>query len=195
MRRRDARGAGGAGLGCAKRLDGGVTASRLQFRVGRRVVCEGPHRLAASRGYRPAARCAEEQGNRARCVSGHRDEDLALGPAAFDVGEGLRGLVEWICPVEDGSEDIGFDELGYLVELGTAGAHEQERIPDAVAARRSACLQAQPGYAQPQWKPESALAGEVWVGGPAMPMTVPPGLRTRRDLASVSPPWVSRTRS
>src|SRR5215218_3299883 len=59
-------------------------------------------------------------------VSGHGDDDLAFGPAAFDVGEGLGGLVEPIGPVEDGSEDVGLDELGDLVELGTAGAHEQE---------------------------------------------------------------------
>jgi hypothetical protein len=66
------------------------------------------------------------QDNRPRCGSGHGDDDLALGPAAFDVGEGLGGLVEPIRPVEDGSEDVGLDELGDLVELGTAGPHEQE---------------------------------------------------------------------
>ena len=36
--------------------------------------------------------------------SHHRDDDLALGPAAFDVSEGLRGLVEGVRPVDDGTE-------------------------------------------------------------------------------------------
>ena len=80
------------------------------------------------------------QDNRTRWVSDHGDDDLALGPAAFDVGEGLRGLVEGIRPVEDGAEDVGLDELGDLVELRTAGAHEQERVPHALAAGRSAAI-------------------------------------------------------
>lgn len=67
-------------------------------------------------------RCGEGQENRTRCASDHRDDDLTLGPAAFDIGEGLRGLVERVRPVDDGSEDIGIDELGDLVELRTGGA-------------------------------------------------------------------------
>jgi hypothetical protein len=84
---------------------------------------------------------------------------------SFDVGEGLRGLVERVGAVDDGSEDFGIDELGDLVELCTAGAHEVERVPHTVATRRSACLQTQPGHAQPQREVESLLAGEVWVRG------------------------------
>jgi hypothetical protein len=47
--------------------------------------------------------------------------------------------------------------------LRTGGAHEQERVAHAVAARRSPRLQAQPGYGQPQREAESLLAGEVLV--------------------------------
>lgn len=78
-------------------------------------------------------------------------------------------------------------------EVRAAGAHEQQRLAHAPANRRLARLEAQQGHGQPQWKGESLLAGEVWVGRPAMPMAVPPRFRTRSDLASVSPPWESRT--
>ena len=134
------------------------------------------------------------QDNRTGWVSDHRDDDLALGPAAFDVGEGLGGLVEGVRPVEDGSEDVGLDELGDLVELGTAGAHEQERVAHAAAAPLGvlwlrAVMASRSGRRSPCWR---AKAGS---GGPAMPMAVPPGFRTRSDLARVSPPWESRTMS
>ena len=33
-----------------------------------------------------------------------RDDDFALGAAAFGVSEGLRGLVERVRPVDDGTE-------------------------------------------------------------------------------------------
>jgi len=61
------------------------------------------------------------------------------------------------------------------------------------AARRVLSLRAvmasRSGRRSPFWR---AKAGS---GGPAMPMAVPPGLRTRSDLARVSPPWESRTMS
>src|ERR687897_3683016 len=56
-----------------------------------------------------------------------------------------------------GRRMFGLDELGDLVELGTAGAHEQERVPHALAARRSAGLQAQRGHDQPQGEGEPFL--------------------------------------
>jgi hypothetical protein len=37
--------------------------------------------------------------------SDHRDDDFALGPAAFDMSEGLRGLVERVRLGDDGTED------------------------------------------------------------------------------------------
>ena len=36
---------------------------------------------------------------------GHRDHDLALGAAAFDVSECMRGLVEAVRAVDDGTKD------------------------------------------------------------------------------------------
>src|SRR5205823_6938773 len=50
----------------------------------------------------------------AGAASDHRDDDLALGPAAFDVGERLCGVIERVRPVDDGTEDSGVDELGDL---------------------------------------------------------------------------------
>src|SRR5215217_3744392 len=44
------------------------------------------------------------QGIRARS-SDHRDDNFALGPAAFDMSEGLRGLVERVRLGDDGTED------------------------------------------------------------------------------------------
>jgi hypothetical protein len=50
----------------------------------------------------------------AGAASDHRDDDLALGPAAFDVGERLCGFIERVRPVDDGTEGSGVDELGDL---------------------------------------------------------------------------------
>lgn len=44
-------------------------------------------------------------GSRTRGASDHGDDDFALGAAAFDVGEGLWGLVEGVRAVDDGAED------------------------------------------------------------------------------------------
>jgi len=128
-------------------------------------------------------------------VSGHGDDDLALGPAAFDVGQGLGGRIDPIGPVEDGSEEAGLDERGDLVALDAAGPmnKNQYRTPWPRAARRvlwlSAVMASRSGRPSPCWR---AKAGS---GGPAMPMAVALGLRTRSDLARVSPPWESKTMS
>jgi hypothetical protein len=91
-----------------------------------RTALSGDGWWTATRTATSRSRWQRITGQPQRCGSDHRDDDLALGPAAFDVGEGLGGLVEPIGPVEDGSQDVGLDELGDLVELGTAGPHEQE---------------------------------------------------------------------
>src|SRR5215217_3325481 len=73
--------------------------------VGGRIQARPPESCLVMAGGLPrglppvAAGGSGLQDNRTRRVSGHRDDDLALGPAAFDVGKGVGGLVEPIGPV------------------------------------------------------------------------------------------------
>jgi hypothetical protein len=66
--------------------------------------------------------------------------------------------------------------------LRAAGVHEQERVPHAVAERRSARLQAEHGHGQPEGEAESLLAGEVWVRRPGDADGRPSGLQDRERL-------------
>ena len=59
-------------------------------------------------------RGARLRADRVGAASDHCDDDLAFGPAAFDVGERLCGFIERVRPVDDGTEDSGVDELGDL---------------------------------------------------------------------------------
>src|SRR5712671_7733841 len=55
----------------------------------------------------------------------HRDDDLALGPPALDVGHGVLRRLEWEEPVDDRSDRAGVDEGCDRAKLLAAGLHEQ----------------------------------------------------------------------
>src|SRR5712672_1989933 len=55
----------------------------------------------------------------------HRDDDLALGPPALDVGHGVLRRLEGKDPVDDRSDCAGVDEGGDRAKLLAAGLHEE----------------------------------------------------------------------
>ena len=86
-------------------------------------------------------------------------------------------------------------EGGKLAQLRAAGPHEEERIADTELERGAADLAAQEPCHEFEGLGGAQLPRESGVGGPATPITRPPGLSTVSDFIRFSPPRESTTRS
>jgi hypothetical protein len=177
----------------------------------------GSARRFRSRRERPAVRaklvprrsdarssCRQQSGTGWRCLgpwcsqNSPRDDDLPFATPGFDVRESLWRLRERVGLLDDRAEGACLEEFGDLVELGSAGAHEEERVPDAQPAGRASCLEAQQRHGPAQGRFESMLAHWSREGVVGLkPLPAPDGHRPARSLSvpgSLSRPCLSSAR-
>src|SRR5215203_3120775 len=71
------------------------------------------------------------------------DDDLALGPACFDIGQGFVGRFKREDAVHHGADDTRVDELRNLAQLTSVGLHEEKRVANSSSICLAPCARAQ----------------------------------------------------